>query len=130
MKITNICPYCGQEMQEGALPAYKYQIKWCPSNAHGGIIEGEGVRLSKEPVFAGVYATAGYCESCGVVIVPVPDQEEVKSGLSKAFEKLGRRLDEWDERQEEKEKAREQEREREKREKEREARRRKDPWEV
>ena len=25
MEITNICPYCGKEMREGALPAYKYR---------------------------------------------------------------------------------------------------------
>ena len=26
MEITNICPYCGGEMREGALPAYKYAL--------------------------------------------------------------------------------------------------------
>ena len=32
MEITNICPYCGKEMREGALPAYKYALTWCPRN--------------------------------------------------------------------------------------------------
>ena len=26
MEITNVCPYCGGEMREGALPAYKYPL--------------------------------------------------------------------------------------------------------
>ena len=63
MEITNICPYCGREMREGALPAYKYALTWCPRNEQGGIVEGEPVRLSKTPVLGGVYAPARYCES-------------------------------------------------------------------
>ena len=75
MEITNICPYCGKEMREGALPAYKYALTWCPRNEQGGIVEGEPIRLSKTPVLGGVYAPARYCESCRVVIVPVPEIE-------------------------------------------------------
>lgn len=75
MEITNICPYCGKEMREGALPAYKYALTWCPRNEQGGIVEGEPVRLSKTPVLGGVYAPARYCESCRVMIVPVPEIE-------------------------------------------------------
>ena len=26
MEITNVCPYCGGEMREGALPAYKIRL--------------------------------------------------------------------------------------------------------
>ena len=36
MEITNICPYCGGKMREGALPAYKYPLTWCPRNEQGG----------------------------------------------------------------------------------------------
>ena len=46
MEITNICPYCGKEMREGALPAYKYALTWCPRNEQGGIVEGVVHRLA------------------------------------------------------------------------------------
>ena len=46
MEITNICPYCGKEMREGALPVYKYALRWCPDNGRGGIEEEKSVRLS------------------------------------------------------------------------------------
>ena len=64
MEITNICPYCGGEMREGALPAYKYALRWCPSDERGGIEEEKSVRLSGTPVLESVYAPALYCESC------------------------------------------------------------------
>ena len=50
MEITNVCPYCGRDMREGALPAYTDALRWCPDNGRGGIVEGEPVRLSKTPV--------------------------------------------------------------------------------
>ena len=112
MEITNICPYCGGEMREGALPAYKY-----------GIVEGEPVRLSGMPVIESVYAPARYCESCRVVIVPVPEIESFadKAGkwLDKTLGSLGDRIDRAAERREEEKAARE-----------REEKRNKDPWEV
>ena len=89
MEITNICPYCGGEMREGALPAYKYALTWCPRNEQGGIVEGEPVRLSGMPVIESVYAPARYCESCRVVIVPVP---EIESFADKAGKWLDKRL--------------------------------------
>ena len=130
MEITNICPYCGKEMKDGALPTYKSPIRWCPSNGRGCIVEGEYVTLSNMPFIGSAYAPARYCEGCGVVIVPVPDQEEVKDGLTKAFERLGRglestfgalgdKMDKAAERRKEEEAARK-----------REERRKKDPWEV
>ena len=48
MEITNICPYCGGEMREGALPAYKYALRWCPSDERGGIEEEKSVRLNSK----------------------------------------------------------------------------------
>ena len=39
MEITNICPYCGGKMREGALPAYKYPLTWCPRNEQCGKTE-------------------------------------------------------------------------------------------
>ena len=110
-------------MREGALPAYKYALTWCPRNERGGIVEGEPVRLSKTPVLGGVYAPARYCESCRVMIVPVPEIETFsdKAGkwLDKTLGSLGDRIDLAAERREEEKAARE-----------REEKRNKDPWEV
>ena len=123
MEITNVCPYCGREMREGALPVYKYALRWCPDNGRGGIEEEKSVRLSKTPVLEGVYAPARYCESCRVVIVPVPEIETFadKAGkwLDKTLGSLGDRIDRAAERREEEKAARE-----------REEKRNKDPWEV
>lgn len=91
--------------------------------SRGGIVEGEPVRLSKTPVLGGVYAPARYCESCRVVIVPVPEIETFadKAGkwLDKTLGSLGDRIDLAAERREEEKAARE-----------REEKRNKDPWEV
>ena len=110
-------------MREGALPAYKYPLTWCPRNEQGGIVEGEPVRLSKTPVLGGVYAPARYCESCRVVIVPVPEIETFADKAGKWLDKtrgsLGDRIDLAAERREEEKAARE-----------REEKRNKDPWEV
>ena len=123
MEITNICPYCGKDMRDGALPAYRYALRWCPGNEHGGIAEGDGVPLSRTPVLESVYAPARYCESCRVVIVPVPEIESFadKAGkwLDKTLGSLGDRIDRAAERRGEEKAARE-----------REEKRNKDPWEV
>ena len=123
MEITNICPYCGKEMREGALPVYKYALRWCPDNGRGGIEEEKSVRLSGTPVIESVYAPARYCESCRVVIVPVPEIETFadKAGkwLDKTLGSLGDRIDHAAERREEEKAARE-----------REEKWNKDPWEV
>ncbi len=123
MEITNVCPYCGKEMREGALPAYKYALRWCPGDERGGIEEGKGVRLSRTPVIESVYAPARYCEGCRVVVVPVPEIETFsdKAGkwLDKTLGSLGDRIDRAAERREE-----------EKAEQKREEKRNKDPWEV
>ncbi len=123
MEITNICPYCGGEMREGALPVYKYALRWCPDNGRGDIEEEKSVRLSRTPVLESVYAPARYCESCRVVIVPVPEIESFadKAGkwLDKTLGSLGDRIDRAAERREEEKAARE-----------REEKRNKDPWEV
>lgn len=123
MEITNICPYCGGKMREGALPVYKYALRWCPDNGRGGIEEEKSVRLSGMPVIESVYAPAHYCESCRVVIVPVSEIETFsdKAGkwLDKTLGSLGDRIDRAAERREEEKAARE-----------REEKRNKDPWEV
>ena len=123
MEITNICPYCGKEMRDGALPTYRNSLCWCPGNEHGGIAEGNGVPLSRTPVIGSVYAPARYCEGCRVVIVPVPEIETFsdKAGkwLDKTLGSLGERVDRAAERREE-----------EKTERKREEKRKKDPWEV
>ena len=123
MELTNVCPYCGKEMRDGALPAYRYALRWCPGDERGGIEEEKGVRLSGTPVLESVYAPARYCEGYRVVIVPVPEIETFsdKAGkwLDKTLGSLGERVDRAAERREE-----------EKAERKREEKRKKDPWEV
>ena len=68
MEITNVCPYCGGEMREGALPAYKYALRWCPDNGRGGIEEEKSVRLSRTPVIESVYAPARYYRCCTITL--------------------------------------------------------------
>mgnify|MGYP006955994562 CR=1 FL=1 len=74
-------------MREGALPAYKYALRWCPSDERGGIEEEKSVRLSGTPVLESVYAPALYCESCRVVIVPVPEIETFADKAGKWLDK-------------------------------------------
>ena len=124
MEISSVCPYCGKEMKDGAIPAYQRRLEWCPrSEEYGGIVEGEGVPLSAMPVLGGVYAASRYCEDCKVVIVPVPEIETLADKadrwLNKTLGSLGNKLDETLERREEK-----------KTERKKKERREKDPWEV
>ena len=28
MEITSVCPYCGKEMRDGVIPAYRDHIEW------------------------------------------------------------------------------------------------------
>ena len=110
-------------MREGALPAYKYALRWCPSDERGGIEEEKSVRLSKTPVLGGVYAPARYCESCRVVIVPVPEIEW-------PLDKLDKKFTAWQEKISAQREERKAQREEEKREEKSRKRREKDPWEV
>ena len=124
MEISSVCPYCGKEMKDGAIPTYQRRLEWCPrSEEYGGIVEGEGVPLSTMPVLGGVYAASRYCEDCKVVIVPVPEIETLADKadrwLNKTIGSLGNKLDETLERREEK-----------KTERKKKERREKDPWEV
>lgn len=127
MEITSVCPYCGKEMRDGAIPVLR-DIYWCPRGEDGMLKDGFGdekeqVWLGRAGLLGDYYTPARYCESCKVVIVPVPEIDTLadKAGrwLNKTLGSLGGKIDEASERREE-EKA-----ERKKREK-----REKDPWEV
>ena len=127
MEISTVCPYCGKETKDGAIPVYQRPLEWCPRNeASGGIVEGEGVPLSATPVLGGVYVKSRYCESCRVVIVPVPDEEETAGIL----DKLDKKVTAWQERMSAQREERKVQREEEKREEKSRKRREKDPWEV
>ena len=125
MEITNICPYCGKEMQDGAIESVRDMTRWCRRNEDGGYDDGwkEGVLLGKAHVFSAGYAPALYCEGCRVVIVPVRELETFadKAGrwLDKTLGSLGERMDRAAERREE-----------ERAEQKKEEKRKKDPWEV
>ena len=125
MEITSVCPYCGKEMRDGAIPAYRQRLAWCPrSEEYGGIVEGDRTPLSRPTgAFGSEYADAGYCEQCKVVVVPVPE-------IDTLADKLDRKLDEWREKRSARQQVRQAQREEKKREERSKTRREKDPWEV
>ena len=125
MEKPMICPYCGKEMRDGAIPAYRQRLAWCPrSEEYGGIVGGDRTPLSRPTgAFGSEYADAGYCEQCKVVVVPVPE-------IDTLADKLDRKLDEWREKRSAQQQARQAQREEKKREERSKKRREKDPWEV
>ena len=125
MEKPMICPYCGKEMRDGAIPAYRQRLAWCPrSEEYGGIVEGDRTPLSRPTgAFGSEYADAGYCEQCKVVVVPVPE-------IDTLADKLDRKLDEWREKRSAQQQGRQAQREEKKREERSKKKREKDPWEV
>ena len=125
MEITSVCPYCGKEMRDGAIPVLR-DIYWCPRGEDGTISDGfdsDGeILLGRAGLFGG-YTPAYYCESCKAVIMPVPE-------IECTLDKLDRKLDEWREKRSEQQQARQAQREEKKREERSKKRREKDPWEV
>ena len=129
MEITSVCPYCGKEMRDGAIPVYRGNMYWCPRSEDGTMFR-DGFGRRRRTVLArqsGIdwrrYTPACYCESCKVVIVPVPE-------IDTLADKLDRKLDEWREKRSAQQQARQAQREEEKREEKSRKRREKDPWEV
>ena len=127
MEITSVCPYCGKEMRDGAIPVLR-DIYWCPRGEDGMLKDGFGdekeqVWLGRAGLLGDYYTPARYCESCKVVIVPVPE-------IDTLADKLDRKLDEWREKCSAQQQARQAQREEKKREERSKKRREKDPWEV
>ena len=127
MEITSVCPYCGKEMRDGAIPVLSY-IYWCPRGEDGMLKDGFGdekeqVWLGRAGLLGDYYTPARYCESCKVVIVPVPE-------IECTLDKLDRKLDEWREKRSAQQQVRQAQREEKKREERSKKRREKDPWEV
>ena len=126
MEITSVCPYCGKEMRDGAIPVLR-DIYWCPRGEDGTISDGfdsDGeILLGRAGLLGDYYTPARYCESCKVVIVPVPE-------IDTLADKLDRKLDEWREKRSEQQQARQAQREEKKCEERSKKRREKDPWEV
>ena len=127
MEITSVCPYCGKEMRDGAIPVLR-DIYWRPRGEDGMLKDGFGdekeqVWLGRAGLLGDYYTPARYCESCKVVIVPVPEidtlADKVDRWLNKTLGSLGGKIDEASERREE-----------EKAERKRREKREKDPWEV
>ena len=127
MEITSVCPYCGKEMRNGAIPVLR-DIYWCPRGEDGMLKDGFGdekeqVWLGRAGLLGDYYTPARYCESCKVVIVPVPEidtlADKADRWLNKTLGSLGGKIDEASARREE-----------EKAERKRREKREKDPWEV
>ena len=127
MEITSVCPYCGKEMRDGAIPVLR-DIYWRPRGEDGMLKDGFGdekeqVWLGRAGLLGDYYTPARYCESCKVVIVPVPEidtlADKADRWLNKTLGSLGGKIDEASARREE-----------EKAERKRREKREKDPWEV
>ena len=142
MEITSVCPYCGKEMRDGAIPVLR-DIYWCPRGEDGMLKDGFGdekeqVWLGRAGLLGDYYTPARYCESCKVVIVPVPEIETLADKadrwLNKTLGSLGNKLDKkftaWQEKMSAQREERKAQREEEKREEKSRKRREKDPWEV
>lgn len=131
MEVTNLCPYCGQEMRRGVIPSERDTVNWCPCIGDGNSFDtNRSVMLSRGGIFSNQMASAYRCEHCGVLIVHEPSAEEMKHPFTKAAEKLGRKLDDWGAEQETRREQRRAEKDREEKEKAREKRGKKDPWEI
>ena len=68
MEITSVCPYCGKEMRDGAIPVLR-DIYWCPRGEDGMLKDGFGdekeqVWLGRAGLLGDYYTPARYCESC------------------------------------------------------------------
>jgi len=127
MEITSVCPYCGKEMQDGAIPVPR-DIYWCARGEDGMLKDGFGdekeqVCLGRAGLLGDYYTPARYCESCKVVIVPVPEIEW-------PLDKLDKKFTAWQEKISAQREERKAQREEEKREERSRKRREKDPWEV
>ena len=126
MEITSVCPYCGKEMRDGAIPVYRGNMYWQPRNEGGTISDGydsDGEILLGRAGLIGGYTVAYYCENCKAVIMPVPE-------IDTLADKLDRKLDEWREKRSARQQVRQAQREEKKREERSKTRREKDPWEV
>lgn len=131
MELTNLCPYCGQEMQRGVIPSGRDTVTWCPCIGDGNSFDTyRSVTLSRGGLLSNQMASAYRCEGCGVLIVREPDAEEMKHPFTRAAEKLGKKFDRWSAEQETRREQRRAEKEQEENEKAREARGKKDPWEI
>ena len=127
MEMTSVCPYCGKEMRDGAIPVSR-DIYWCRRGEDGMIADGFGdeegrVLLGKPGFIMESYTPARYCEGCKVVIVPVPEIEW-------PLDKLDKKFTAWQEKRSAQREERKAQREEEKREERSRKRREKDPWEV
>ena len=114
------CPYCGNEMAAGTIPAVRDRIYWESDTKSGAWAE--SVTLSAGGVVNSVTAKAYYCKDCRKVIVDVPEWESV-------LDKLDKKWSAWSEKRKNERETIKAQREEEQREQAREKRRENDPWE-
>ena len=74
MEITSVCPYCGKEMRDGVIPAYRDHIEWMGRGKDGMLgsdpDDKNSVTLVKAGLFCNYQTPAYYCESCKVSLFP------------------------------------------------------------
>ena len=112
------CPFCGKEMQEGAIPATRSALIWRRKD-----LSGEDVCLTKFPILSSQEAIAFYCPDCSQIILPVPELESV-------FDKIEQKLDVVTEKVSSAAQSRKEQRSEKREKKETERRKGKDPWEL
>jgi len=68
------CPYCGNDMRKGYIHDASQPVQWIPDGVkssfiRGGLAKG-AIQLGEASFWSESKATAFYCPSCKVVIIP------------------------------------------------------------
>ena len=117
------CPYCGKEMQLGAVVGRGDPFAWYPGNGDWLMGSNDRVRLCKTEIFENPRAKGFYCADCRMIIMPVPEIEEPLAAMKNKLKGLKERA------QQEKDTITA-DRAAQKEAKEKDKQRKKDPWEV
>jgi len=77
------CPKCGEDMQNGFLPAVRGRLYWSPEDQRipWNIVKHPkgSVVLSEFAIVTAKKAEAFYCEFCKIVILPVKEKAELSN---------------------------------------------------
>lgn len=69
---SNVCPYCGKEMQFGFITNRGCQLRWIPEGEKEGftiLSNHKGIPLNRFPLVRSHKISAYYCENCHKVII-------------------------------------------------------------
>lgn len=66
-----ICPYCKEDMQDGAIYSDRYALKWIPDKKDKGALLAPFTKGIKLTSMSKDYITVYYCESCNKMIFDI-----------------------------------------------------------